>query len=122
MSATSHPISRFRDPVVHDLKSWPEHFAAVQSGIKNFEVRNNDRDYRVFDVLVLHEYDPDRQAYINDHTITRLITYIGQLDDPRHGSVGRVVMALSPISSPFTHCYRSANHAYPVVSQRSKLK
>lgn len=47
----------------HDLKIWPEHFAAVVSGDKTFEVRVNDRDYQVGDVLHLQEYDPEDERY-----------------------------------------------------------
>lgn len=47
-----------RAPAVHDLKCWPEYFAAVRDGGKPFEVRKNDRDFRVGDVLRLWEFDP----------------------------------------------------------------
>lgn len=42
----------------HDLKTWPTFFAAVKRGDKRFEVRRNDRDFGVGDVLLLHEWDP----------------------------------------------------------------
>ena len=44
--------------MTHELKIWPEPFAAVRDGRKRYEVRRNDRDYRVGDVLVLNEYIP----------------------------------------------------------------
>jgi len=44
--------------MVHELKCWPEYFEAVISGAKTFEVRKNDRDFRVGDVLLLNEYGP----------------------------------------------------------------
>lgn len=43
---------------VHDLKCWPEPFAAVASGAKTHEVRKDDRGYMVGDALVLKEWDP----------------------------------------------------------------
>jgi ASC-1-like (ASCH) protein len=41
--------------MIHDLKLEHEHFKAVKSGIKKFEIRRNDRGYSVGDKLVLHE-------------------------------------------------------------------
>ena len=39
----------------HDLKILPEHFNAVADGRKPFEVRRNDWDYQVGDILHLRE-------------------------------------------------------------------
>lgn len=42
----------------HELKTWPEPFAAVLAGTKRHEIRVDDRGYAVGDVLVLKEWDP----------------------------------------------------------------
>jgi len=42
----------------HELKCHPHFFAAISEGKKTFEIRRNDRDYRVGDRLDLREYDP----------------------------------------------------------------
>lgn len=42
---------------VIELKIRPEYFKEVRSGYKRFELRKNDRDYAVGDILVLNEYD-----------------------------------------------------------------
>ena len=63
-----------REPLIHDLKCWPEYFAAVRDGLKPFEVRKNDRDFRVGDTLRLWEFDPK----LNIHTgmyCHRRVTY-----------------------------------------------
>jgi len=46
----------------HDLKAWPEFFDALASRRKTFEVRKNDRDYQLGDVLLLREYAPVPRA------------------------------------------------------------
>lgn len=48
------------DQTVHELKVWPEFYKALDSRTKEFEVRKNDRNYRVGDVLWLREFDPDK--------------------------------------------------------------
>ncbi len=40
----------------HTLKIWPELYDLVINGLKPFEVRRNDRDYQVGDVLQLREW------------------------------------------------------------------
>ncbi len=44
---------------VHYLKILPEYFRAVNNGTKTFELRKDDRDYCVGDILVLQEWDPE---------------------------------------------------------------
>lgn len=48
---------------VHNLKLLPEYFDAVVNGIKTFEIRKNDRDYKVGDTLHLYEFDPEVNGY-----------------------------------------------------------
>lgn len=46
----------------HRLKTWPEPFAAVETGEKTHEIRADDRGgYAIGDVLVLQEYEPPRR-------------------------------------------------------------
>ncbi len=44
---------------IHELKTHPEPFEAIQRGLKRFEVRVNDRDFQVGDILCLMEWNPD---------------------------------------------------------------
>ncbi|MDB5455509.1 MAG: hypothetical protein JWP92_1094, partial [Caulobacter sp.] len=61
----------------HELKTWPQYFAAVRSGQKRFEIRRNDRDFKVGDILALREFDPESEAYtgqVEERQITFLLS------------------------------------------------
>lgn len=66
----------------HDLKTWPEPFAAVVQGFKGFEVRKDDRGFAVGDMLKLREWDPSPAPWgPRGHTgkwIRCTVTYIAR--------------------------------------------
>lgn len=43
---------------IHELKTWPEYYKEIVAGRKTFEVRKNDREYKVGDILHLREWEP----------------------------------------------------------------
>lgn len=45
---------------VHQLKIIPQYFQAVWNGEKTFELRKDDRDYQVGDILALREWDGEK--------------------------------------------------------------
>ena len=64
---------------VHKLKLFPEYFDAVVNGIKTFEIRKNDRDYKVGDTLRLYEFDPEEEEFSRlpeKRTCNVAVTYI----------------------------------------------
>lgn len=89
---------------VHTIKCWPKFFKALKSGQKTFEIRENDRDYRVQDFLMIYEWDPDTKKYSGE-MITAEITYITEFNQKDNYVVlglGKVVMAPSlPEGHPF---------------------
>lgn len=78
----------------HELKTVNPHFKDIQSGQKTFELRFNDRDYQVGDILILKEYT-DSKEYTNrwlKFTITHIL-YHEQY--PEAIAPGYCIMSLS---------------------------
>lgn len=62
---------------IHRLKTWPGPFKAVKCGLKPFEIRKNDRDYKDGDILVLDEWNPNTGKYTTaEAPIVRLVTHL----------------------------------------------
>ena len=75
----------------HELKTWPEYFHAVVDGTKTFDIRRNDRDYKVGDVLVFKEWDKTRKEYTGRSHVSQ-ITYL--CANPVWLHAGIIVMAI----------------------------
>lgn len=76
----------------HDLKIWPEHFEAVVSGRKTFEVRADDREYAEGDTLLLREWNPDLQVHTG-RTTERRVSHL--LRDSAFVRDGFVILSLA---------------------------
>jgi hypothetical protein len=72
-------------PQVHDLKIWPQFFAAIVTGRKTCEVRKNDRGYRIGDTLNLREYEPKRGIYTGQETQVKVVDLIENFDGLKRG-------------------------------------
>ena len=80
--------------MIHELRILPEYYDAVINGLKTFEIRKDDRGYRVGDTLRLREYDPDKAKYTNRSTRV-IVHYLLRYDDaPGLIKEGMVVMAI----------------------------
>jgi hypothetical protein len=62
-------------PRTHRLKTVQPHFDAFRSGRKTVEIRLNDRDFRVGDLLELCEYDLVSDRFTGECEI-RVVTYV----------------------------------------------
>ena len=70
--------------MIHELKILPKDFQDVIEGIRTFEIRKNDRDFKIGDILLLEEYDlnkeyVDRNDNLTNYSgrkIVKEITYI----------------------------------------------
>lgn len=89
------------DRKIHDLKILPEYFEAVLTGDKTFEVRINDRDYKVDDFVILNEWTND-EGYTGRKILKR-ISYI--LNGGQYG-IGEIycVFGLKSVSISCKSC------------------
>jgi hypothetical protein len=47
----------------HLVKSWPEFFEPISQGIRTHDLRRNDREYNIGDILILREFESKSQRY-----------------------------------------------------------
>src|SRR5471030_288524 len=81
----------------HELKILPQYFKAVLEGTKTFELRKNDRDYKVGDTLILKEWQHlfDMEWRYTVKEITKEITYI--LEGGQYGlGIDYCILGLKP--------------------------
>lgn len=60
----------------HELKIYPQYFKEIIAGNKHWELRLNDRDFRIGDTLFLREYNPDTKEYTGNYIDNLQITYV----------------------------------------------
>lgn len=79
--------------MIHELKTLPEYFEAILEGKKLFEIRKDDRPFRVGDILALNEYDDVAKGY-NGRSCLVYVDYI--LRDKEYCKSGFVCMSIKP--------------------------
>lgn len=62
-----------KEKKVHSVKIGKEFFEDVKNNIKTFELHKNDRNYKVGEILELHEYEAGEET---GRTCRKLITYM----------------------------------------------
>jgi hypothetical protein len=88
---------------VHRLKTWPRYFNEVLSGRKSFEWRLDDRNYVAGDVLVLQEWEPEREniackeGRYTGREITKTVSFVFS---PFPVAGRTVVMSLADAADP----------------------
>lgn len=72
-----HKVHRKRvdDEGIKQLKIYPLYFAAQATGVKQFEIRNNDRNYAVGDLVRLNEWNDSKHSYSGRSLLVQ-ITFI----------------------------------------------
>lgn len=61
--------------MLHQLKVWIPYYEFTVNGVKNFDVRKNDRNFMVGDILLLSEWDQKKNGYTG-RIAFRKVTYI----------------------------------------------
>jgi hypothetical protein len=101
LSFTPEPV-QLPSRTIHSLKCWPPYFDAIGDGRKTFEVRKLDRDFRVGDMLHLHEVTPPRMKPTSRHLLCFITC---KMDGPQFGiRKGWTVLGLR----------LPANHIWPI--------
>lgn len=81
--------------IIHDLKTWKPYFMAVLYRWKKFEVRANDRNFKVGDLLRLKEWDQMTGNYTG-REVVKEVEYI--LEGGNFGiQAGFVVMGITDL-------------------------
>ena len=103
-----------REILVHELKTWPEFFMDLAAGAKTFEVRRDDRDFQVGDILWLREWDPRSETY-SGREVRRRITYRTEKGSPL-AREGFVVLGICDASDPARkRCWPDAKPRYQLT-------
>lgn len=81
--------------MTYEIKCFPKFFDALVDGLKNFEVRKNDRDYKVGDSLLIREYDSEKKSYTG-YELYAPVIYILENDESFTGlAEGFIVLGLN---------------------------
>ena len=60
----------------HELKIETQYYNAILRGEKKFEIRKNDRNFRVGDTIELRPWNSARKVFLASPAIQRKILYI----------------------------------------------
>ena len=77
----------------HILKILPQYYADINKGIKTFEIRKNDRDYRVGDTLLLCEWNTEQKNFTGN-SIRKEVTYILRSNSINGLNKNYIIMAI----------------------------
>jgi len=61
--------------MIHELKTWQGYFQEVLMGYKTFDLRKDDRNFKIGDTLILKEWDNHLEVYTG-REIARGISYV----------------------------------------------
>ncbi len=82
----------------HALKTWVPFFKVQEDGSKLFELRKDDRPYKVGDKFLSQEFDSKENAYTGKETLY-IITYVLRDADFFGLKKGYCILQLKPIET-----------------------
>lgn len=97
---------------VHELKIWPEFFQPVLDRMKYAELRVNDRNYCVGDILFLQEFIPTDGKFSGRQTVVE----ISHVADVSAFAPGCVLLSFNPL---VTHAAKWSFNKFTVEQART---
>lgn len=83
--------------MTHCLKTWPNYYNLVKSGVKTFEIRKFDRPFITGDKLILQEWNPDSEEYTGAELEMIILSVFIGYDTREFGpSDGFCILSISP--------------------------
>lgn len=97
--------------MLHELKQESQYYNPVRDGVKTFEIRRNDRNFKIDDIIILREWSPF--GGYRGRYLLRKITYV------LHGNYGLLegfcCLSIRPLTKE-----EEANHAAGIIEQTSQ--
>ena len=90
----------------HKLKTWPDAFHAMWEGLKVFELRRDDRGFKVGDTLLLQEWDPTRRSGYTGAWLRAEVTFVLSAGVFPGLEEGFVVMSVLVIGKGQAMCFK----------------
>jgi hypothetical protein len=70
---------------IHAIKTVNPYFNLASQDLKPFEVRKNDRHYKVGDWIILREYSPELDQYSNKFLTGRIVYILDKFNAIQEG-------------------------------------